>query len=278
MRTTLLTALLLLSAYALFLKIGPTPVEARTQSFGQDNLVAMEHYFSLSRQPEVVLVGTSLGRKLDLRQDAPCTYNLAMGGGSVSTGLAAVAKGERKPRLLLVEINIPAGDVDQTLIDLAARPLLRVSAVFRTENMPANLAYSYVYQLKKDKADPPVVEAVFQNALALQRSTFSKSAAPDNLAIRMDQIRKRVQALEASGVRVIFFELPVNPELEQTPLAVQVRDAFKRTFPDNTLVGHEELSRGQLPHTVDGIHLDTREATAVAAGLRPYYEKACGSR
>jgi len=278
MRTTLLTALLLLFAYALFLRIGPTPAEARTQSFGQDNLVAMEHYFRLSRQPEVVLVGTSLGRKLDLRQDAPCTYNLAMGGGSVSTGLAAVAKAERKPRLLLVEINIPAGDADQALIDFAARPLLRASAVFHTENMPANLAYSYVYQLKKDKADPPVVEAVFQNALALQRSTFSKSATPDSLAARMGEIRKRVQALEADGVHVIFFELPVNPELEKTLLAVQVRDAFRRTFPDNTLVGYEDLAQDRLPRTVDGIHLDAREAAAVAARLRPYYQKTCGSR
>jgi hypothetical protein len=277
MRTALATAAALLLAYALFLRLAPAPAEVHTQSPWQDNLSALERYLRSSAAPPVVLVGSSMGRKLDFGADATCVVNLALTGESSLTGLAALVRSQHQPRLVLVETNVADRELNLALLDAAANPLAAMAPVLLTANKPANLAYSYLYQLKKDKSDAPAAESVWRNALDLQRGVYSRPLAAQGLARRIGQIAGYVREIERRGARVLLFELPVHPVLEETPLARQVRDAFRAALPGSEWISHEELSGPMAIRTLDGIHLESREAAAVVERLRAHYRAACAA-
>lgn len=275
MRTALALCAALLLAYAAFLRLAPPPAQSRMQSAAQENQDVLERYLRLSEPPPVVVLGSSMTRKLDFTADAGCVMNLALTGESSLTGLAALARLPRKPRLVLVEINVADREPDERLVKAAAGPLIRLSPVFLTANKPANLGYSYLYQLKRDKSDPPVTEAAFHGALDIQRSTYARPLEPQGLERRIAYLAQRVQELERAGSRVALFELPVYPELEQMLLARQVRSALRGRFPANEWISHEELAAGRAIRTLDGIHLDSQEADGVVRQLRAHYAAAC---
>jgi hypothetical protein len=274
MRTALALCAVLLLAYAAFLRLAPPPAQRRMQSAAQENQDVLERYLRSADPPPVVVVGSSMARKLDLTADT-CAANLALTGESSLTGLAALSRLPRKPRLVLVEANVADREPDERLVAAAAGPPIRLSRVFLTANKPANLGYSYLYQLKRDKSDPPVTEAAFRGALEIQRDTYARPLEERGLERRIAYLAQRVQELERAGSRVALFELPVYPELEETPLARQVRSALRARLPDNQWISYEELAAGQAIRTLDGIHLDSREAAGVVGQLRARYAPAC---
>ena len=142
--------------------------------------------------------------------------------------------------------------------------------------MPVNLLFSFVYQLK-GSATPAFDATLLANGLTVERDIYANEIAPDLLAANMHMLRNQVSALEASGTQVIFFELPIHPDLEQTPHARQIRAAFIAVFPIERLITSAELSRGIKVRTIDGVHLSIDEARFVSSALQTHHRMACSA-
>ena len=76
-----------------------------------------------------------------------------------------------------------------------------------------------------------------------------------------------VARLERAGVRVILFEMPVNPAIEPSPLSRQLRQAVREALPGRPLLSARDLAAGHQFTTMDGVHLAAAEAAIVAGQL-----------
>jgi hypothetical protein len=280
MRNSSLLALLFFVAYGIFIEFGPKPAQTKTQSMWQNNQLQIEEFFRAEKTPEVVIIGSSLAERLDFKRDSSCIYNMALGGDSALTGLSALARSERIPRKVFIEINVPERGINKDLIDKATGVLPKLSSIFYIENMPINLLYSFLFfrlQTKKSNIAPEANEAVRQNALSVQRQSYSQTLTSETLAKNLAEFRAIVSALESKGAKIIFFEMPVHPDLENTPRAVQIRTDFKHAFPINQFIGFDELSNGLTIKTGDGLHLIPDEAKNVVLIFKGYFKGACNT-
>ena len=259
MRNSIISAGFFIVGYGLFLAYGPKPAHAKMQSQGQSNRYMIEKYFrdvqADATRHEVVLVGSSLAKRLEFDDDSKCVFNLAFDGDAALTGLNVVAHAPVKPRLLLIETNIPERVSNSDLIEKASGFLPRISAIFHIENVPVNLAFSYVSSMKKEKTSLVVNESVRLNALATVSLGFKETIPSDLLDKNMAEIKRLVREIEAGGTQVVFYEMPVYTELEGSPRLMQIRNIFSNAFPNNQFVNYRQLAKGSVMRTVDGAHL-----------------------
>jgi hypothetical protein len=277
MRNSLIIAVILCVIYSIFLEFCSRPVKAIMQSQRQDNQYAIEKYLRDSRvgitQHQVVYVGSSLTKRLDFDEESKCIYNLSLSGDSALTGLRVVANSNFSPRLLFVEINVPERSSNQDLIKSASGFLSQLSSVFYIENMPINLVVSFLSQLKKPEKE--VIESVRLNALAMQVQQYKVPLSADTLKKNMDEFNRLVKHAELKGIKVVFFEMPVHPDLEYSPRALQIRKAFKSTFPNQKFLQFYEIAKDVNIKTIDGLHLSMDEAKFVVENMKMYSYDVC---
>ncbi len=279
MRNSLLIAAVLFLAYSLFLAYGPKPAQAKMQSQWQENRYALEKYLrdikTGATKHQVVYVGSSLTTRLDFADESGCVYNLSFNGDSALTGLSAIANSAAKPRLVFIEINVPERGINRELIAKASGFLPQLSTVFHIENMPVNLVISFLHSVKKDKSHEAANESVRLNAIAVQAKGRQGTLPPDILNNNMAEFSRLVKEIEASGTKVVFFEMPIYRDLEYTPRAVQIRNAFQSNFPGNQLISFAELARGRSIQTVDGLHLSDDDVKVVTSNMRVHFKDIC---
>lgn len=280
MRNSLIIVAILFFVYALFLNYGPKAAQPKMQSQWQSNQYCIEKYLRDSKvnpvRHKIVFVGSSLTSRLDLTEEFGCVYNLSLNGGSALTGLSVITHSTARPRLVFVEINVPERGVDQDLIAKSSEFLPQVSAVFHVGNMPVNLAtsflYSFIYSLHKSKPFRDVNEFARLKGIA-ERSKNDISPLPtDTLKSNIAEFSRLVKDIESKGTKVVFFEMPIHPDLELYPRAVQIRNAFKSSFPNYSLLSFTELAEGSTVKTTDGMHLSDNEARNVVRNLREYID------
>ena len=255
------------------------------QSQWQDNRYAIETYLRDSKtaitQHAVVLVGSSLTKRLIFEEDSRCVFNLAFNGDSALTGLSVIANSYKPPRVAFVEINVPSLGHNQELIAQSSGLLTQLSAVFHIENMPMNLATSYLYSSRNRDADRDVIEVtepVRLNAIAHQVPRYKNTLPSGILNKNMSEFDRLVRVIESKGTRVIFFEMPIFQDLEYSPRAVQTREAFHGTFPNHEFLTYQDLAKGETIKTSDGLHLLRNEAKNVSSNMREYFNDFCTTR
>jgi len=278
MRIPLAVTAALLLLYSAFVAYGPRPSEARFQSGDELNRHVIERFSRHAERAEVVFVGSSMTARLGEAVASPCAFNLALGGDSAATGLSVLTRTKAKPRLVFVEINVPERASNPRLADEATRVLPRLVPALATENMPANLLFSFLVQYKPTHSDPVVIDAVLATALAVQRNVYAREIDATMLSTNMQFMKSQVTLLESAGTRVVFFELPIHPSLENTPRALQIRSAFASAFPGHRLLSSVELARGIGIRTIDGVHLSPGEVSMVADRLRRANDQVCPAK
>jgi hypothetical protein len=276
MKLSLLVAAGLLLLHAAFVAYGPRSGEPRFQNQEQQNRYIIERFFAQPAAQDVVYVGSSMAARLSLGGTPPCTYNLALHGESSLSGLAVATLRKARPRLVFIEINVPERKPNLALIDKANGPLARHFSLFGVENMPVNMLFTYLSRLKGNGNGTPTLDArLLANGLTTERDVYSHEIPRSLLSENMLILKDQVDGLKAAGTRVVFFELPIHPSLEQTPRALQIRAAFATTFPTDRMIASTELSRGISIQTIDGVHLAPSEAAAVEMALQTYAGGAC---
>jgi len=142
------------------------------------------------------------------------------------------------------------------------------------ENMPVKL-FSAASQYKPTPEGQAVDDLVLGRALAVQRDVYAHEIPAPQLATNMEMRKSQVGRFEDSAIRVLSFELPVHPDLENMPRAQQVRAAFVAGFPARRLLGSAWLAGKVRIRTIDGVHLALNEAASVSDTLRQACAGAC---
>ena len=260
-----ITAALSFTAYAAFVQFAPFTVPV-VQNQVDTNMMRAQNF--LRARPQTVLVGSSLTFRLPPALLEPQVSNIGMVGGSSLTGLAIVDGSGQRPRLVLVETNLLERPLDQPTIDsqlrFPERFLRDHLRVFRTGYDPANLLWfgltTLTHQVNAEFVVTPEAARAF---LAEQRKY--KSHPPDSATFhqRLNQAAALVASLEAKGIKVGFFELPIDKALANSPADTFIRREVAKAFPPGRYCWLD-LGVQAGAHTLDGVHLTTPDAAIVA--------------
>jgi hypothetical protein len=259
------TAALSFAAYAAFVQLAPFSVPV-VQNQIDSNMMRAQNF--LAAPPATVLVGSSLTYRLPEKVLGPDTANIGLMGGSALTGLSLVDRSGERPGLVLIESNLFDRPLDQQAVDaqlrFPERILRRYFRVFRTGYDPANLLWRALTGMTHQTEVEAVLTPQAARAFYAEQQQF-KARPPEVQLFRhhLQQAQAMVASLQAKGIRVGFFEMPIDPGLSGSPADTMMRRAIAKVFPASRYCWlHLQVPGGA--HTVDGVHLTPEDSALVA--------------
>lgn len=264
--------------YALFLRLVKVDWDT-TQHLANGNRIKAERFaFGSDEEASTVIVGSSLAYRLAMDSFPSGTANLGFGGLSIYDGLELIRRSGRRPRRVLIETNVLFREPDRVFLDALFQPgLYQLRAqvpMMREENQPSGVLFGWLkqrflagrgaQQTDDDAAGPSPV------MLAEHRAKYAVVPADSIQSRFLAMLAEGVGDLERNGAEVVFFEMPIEQELADSPLAAKGRALIAARFPGNRFL----LPEGSGWRTTDGLHLTKADAArcsgwlARAAGLR----------
>lgn len=276
-RKSLLVTGLVFAIYAVF--IGRIrPHWSVSQHQWQDNQIKAEKYLYDPQSTHSVLVGSSLAARLD---SLPDVYNLAFGGQSLFDGLALVTRQAHSPRTVYIEMNVVNRVEDVNFTQALTNPVLgrakQSVLALRADKQPLAVLgehlQMYLQGLRMRFASPAAAAApagsvnpLFDTMLKNQVHDYAQLPAPELMQSQFSKLRTAVAALEQRGVRVVFFEMPMDAHLCDAPKSVAIQAAFRRNFPASRF-GYLPRPKCSDYQTTDGVHLNKESADRYTAVL-----------
>ena len=275
---SIVTALILCSAYSVIayrnLDSAIRPLNQR-----QGNLVKCQEYvFRDCESAEHIITGSSMAYRLRDEFLPPSYYNLALGGQSSFIGLELVNRSPSTPKVVFVEMNTVLRSFSTSLIDgIFERPNYDVKKnVLITRDKfqfipflinQANQCFSKSdAQTKSTNSDPKIDQATLRKRVDLQKASYSKLPSQEKMQWGFDRLDKSIAALENKNIRIVFFEMPMHPELRDSKLFSTLRKQLSERFPPSEY----QYILVQEPRnftTTDGLHLIDSSAKKMAEYL-----------
>jgi len=281
----------LYSISVLFVKDRPWffPVEHQWQ----ENLMTAQEYIYERQDSRIVIVGSSMSRMIEQESLPADCFNLSLIGRSLYEGLVIIRRAGARPDIVLAKTNVTLRDLDGRFINGLFNPVL---SVVRKRFPPLRAAYSPIRLLqgslrvsrtilarkfprvsrpasnspdpgfqkvspKIAKPDTKPVNRESVREMLTGPPAGSKNESPDSgeMQARLGELKREIDCLIKEGANVVFFEMPVHPQLYASARAVAERAAFRRTFPPSeyTYLRDPECERY---HTTDTVHLDSDAA------------------
>jgi hypothetical protein len=226
--------------------------------------------------PDVVLVGSSITFRLHEDYFAtPRLRNLAIAGGSPVTGLEIVSNQQQLPRIVLVEANVLSRSIDTALVEKYSSkdriyPLFFApvkTAVAAYENWlhrpptHAQVSLALNQLLKQPPSD-------FDNHVYMERARQQQDTEDPTVNAQMNakRIEELKRSIEQRGAKLLLFELPYSPQIEDARASKITRDIVHTEFPNPDQWLHLDYPRPQLRWS-DSVHLDERSAVIVAQSI-----------
>lgn len=244
----------------------------------QIHRVIGEDYLLRPDVPNAVMVGSSLTAVLPEIALSP-VYNLALSGGSVITGLRLVSESGRYPKTLFIEVNVLMRDADEGLLyELLSPTWLQLKTwcvACRTRNQPATVLLSWLSLLRASHVPPQERDRLAMQTVrneqrfrVLLGNQLAKSNQPPQsreLGHSLESMATLVKNIRQAGTRVVFVWMPMDDDLNASPLYDGVFHAAREKFPEPEyawLVFNEKGFR-----TSDGAHLIYPDARRVAEAI-----------
>ena len=277
----LLILIFLLSLYHT-LTVGKVLPSSEGISIEETNYVKVEKYVYHDSKIDVLLVGSSRTAKLDPQYISDDAANLGMRGLSSATGLELVKKTKLKPSIVLVEINDTIGRQDEDLIKSLFNPFnyyIRLYfPMFRTEYRPVSVFIQAVRNFL-EKADIISLEEIDQQRINIEfRETIVKEAIQDNdqplsedakATLRRDaeSIKSQIKSIEDGDVRVVLYNVPGDPRIDNTMKQRQEQEFMRTLFPPKKFEWLPEPPAREW-NTSDGTHLISNDAKVFTEFIR----------
>lgn len=264
--------LLLAAAYALFLKLVNVDWDT-TQHLANGNRIKAEGYvFAPDDTSATVIVGSSLAYRIELDSLPAGTSNLGFGGLSIYDGLQLINRSGKSPARVLIESNVLFREPDKQFLNALFEPglyeLRRELPIMREHNQPSGVLYGWVkktlLQQRDGSEQNDTVRSPNQMMLAEQRHSYAQTPADSTVQRFMRLLLDEVKALEQRGVEVVFFEVPIDRELERSQLSELSRSLISEHFPT---VRFLRMSQEIVWRTTDGLHLDKPDALRFSGSL-----------
>ncbi len=243
------------------------------QSDFQRNMMNADQYIYSDQEYKAVILGSSLAYRMPT-DSLPGFYNLALSGMSVYDGGAVLLSRKTLPKTVFMEINVIQRPKSEPFSQEFESPVYvffkRIFPALRTENQPVILIKKAIDQIKaslrpKLESKSPTKKAarniylpdrLFKPLLAMQIKDYSNR--DNTLANKaMVSLKQLVQKIEARGSRVILFEMPVNPVIQQSPKATLIRNLVAKNFANHQFIPFPKATF----KTRDGLHLAQKEVS-----------------
>lgn len=292
-KKSLIVVSLLLISWSILIKYNPFSI---SQHQWQDNIITAEKFMFDNDSINNVIVGSSLARRLQM-DSIPHFYNLSFGGQSIFDGLNIIETKNILPKRIFIEINVVMQAENTTFNEIVTSPVLNTLKsnvnIFRADKQPlAYFGYKAITPLvdlffgkilfrirDKIQVEFGVIKKntisnsdsiLFNKMLSMQKKNYSTHI--DNLLIekQFSLLFKHVKLLESKGVTVVFFEMPVNHQLQELYAIKFIRNKIIKEYPNNIFI--------QLPNskfifkTTDGIHLTKEESKIYSSYFRKSVE------
>ncbi|AKF24358.1 hypothetical protein YH65_02315 [Sulfurovum lithotrophicum] len=246
-----------------------TPKITHYQNQWQRN-TAVAQEFIYSPKAENIIVGSSLSARLNPTLLPPTFFNLSFSGGSVLTGLEIIKKTGYIPKRLYVETNLIFRFKSTKMINTLFYPVWwRVKAylpALQEKYQPLNVLLSKSFCSKQNSQTParpkgPKRYRDSKRDINIQRFNLMmkqrKAAYAKPLNTRnLKAVKRLIHYFEKQGTQIVFFEMPIDPELANTPQAQKRRAIIKSIFKDPWL----PLPDYTQYVTADGHHLTHKSA------------------
>ncbi|NJN27700.1 MAG: hypothetical protein HC819_17900 [Cyclobacteriaceae bacterium] len=276
-RISIITAVSLILLYNLYLiLIFDDKIEIYAQNISQDNLIKVQEYLFAEKQPEIVIVGSSLAAKLDMNQ-LKGFFNLAFRGRSIYDGFNIIMDRKGKPNIVLVEYNailkppslsIFNDDIFGKIDRVIKSNIPSQRAKYQPVNLVISMAYMYISESKRhndnhsiesDSDKSSLIEEdkirVNENALVMEEEIPDDSVFKSSFTLLKDY----VEHLKKQDIQIIFFEMPVNEAICDSEAHRKIRSMVKENFPSDEFfyIKPDECSKYT---TKDRIHLTEESA------------------
>lgn len=283
-KKSFIVAVLLFIFYSIFVAV-VIPGRSASQHQWQDNIIkAQKFIYNDTAYYNAVVIGSSLSCRL-VMDSLPQTYNLSFGGQSIYDGLNILSHMDKLPGNIFIEMNFALRNESRDFTAALNSPLLyypkKLFLSLREDKQPLVLLGTLLnnkfesFVLPRLKPLPHTTEKkasgtnqeMFTTMLQLQVADYSMLRDEAYINDCFDRLGKSVSRLEKRGVNIVFFEMPVNKELNNLPKATSIRSRFYQQFPV-TKYSYIPIPAGMEYKTTDGLHLSKEEALAYTLHLR----------
>jgi len=234
----------------------------------QGNVIRAQRYlYGSDGSWSSVIVGSSLANKI-VATNLPGYYNLAFDGLGNFDGLNVLVQSKHLPKTVFIEMNEAlrrqSSSLSASLFTPGLSQLRAALPFLREDSEPALLLRRVIEARKRDMPlagtnDMMMNTVVFNSQLAYLVELDSHIPDADVIRQCFDQLSSYVNELNKRGVSIVFFEMPVDTNICQSPRAKAIRAAFYEHFPTNLFryINQPDCAAYQ---TSDGMHLPPTQA------------------
>jgi hypothetical protein len=265
---TLLMALAMMVTYDCLIRSGLIP-EGSGSSMQKANCAKAEAMCLSPGSPEVVAVGSSiLCCVLDAAPDSKIC-NFCFQGGSALDGVGILQATNKKPRLLLVEVQSSGAGAQESLqhevLSAHRQWLIRFSPVFRTAYSPSSVLMTVLKSLSGRDRQPK------RNVAALNLLTETRDDLPSAEKLKanslfLQRLKTAINQLRHQGVRVFFVEVPQDKLFCAGKRILSLRKMAHEAFPEPEYCWIATREKRDWL-TTDGVHLDRQDAAIFASEI-----------
>lgn len=256
--SALLQTLFIMITYDMLARFQCIPANSG-QNLLQENVIRIQNYVHQGITPEVVIVGSSLATRIQQDILPSNTYNLALSGGSVWTGLEVIKRSGKIPKIILLEANDPlVRDIDSSILNTIFHPisfhLQKLSPIFRDAYQPVGVLARYLktrtkHNFVKDQKLPP---AIYAQALNKSLTTLGTPFPGTQITETAKKLRSVINDMESQGAKIFLFEMPLDPKIVNTPAIHNFSLELHRQFEARYWLPTLPVSNFE---TSDGLHL-----------------------
>ena len=243
-----------------------------------NNYITAQEYIYDQADAGVVIVGSSLSMRLYRDLLPRETFNLSFGGLGPFDGINIVLGANTYPRALFIETNSLTWNSDpefdraivspwlmtprRWMISLRdfARPVTLVKDYLRTG---IDRPWSFLFgNFAREMQAAPLngnTDIIFDRLLADQKRRYHAKLGKNMQANLIRKLSADVAALEQRGIRVAFFEMPLNPALCETSFETAIRTLVRTQFPAEP---YFRVGDCNAIKTVDGLLISDLNSTS----------------
>ncbi len=283
-KKSIIIAVVLLLAYEAFIRFMPVQWDTSQNDKSANIINAQNFIYNVSGkaiQNDTVIVGSSISRKLVTEMLGKNFVNLAFNAWSSYDGLQIIKRTGKKPACLLMEMNVVGNQTLQQDIVNSLSPLSyypnTVFKSFQLQNQPVGLFVGAVKEQLKAKMEAMRMkkrenQELYNYNLKLEKDKLINVLPDTVLTARFTVLKTMVDELKKENIDVVFFEVPFDAELENTPTLLANRKYFQQYFP-NTEYKYIALPPVNDYVYSDGIHLSVQSAPVFTNYLKTELQK-----
>jgi hypothetical protein len=275
-RKSIIVAVVLGLSWSMAISFLPESMVTGQTTWGENLIAAQNYLFGDVSKNDMVIVGSSLSENLLVREiSGHKVHNLGLSGQGPLDGLNVVLAADRLPGYVLVEMNVimeaPNEQFEQVLLASSTNWVRKYVPALRQRYQPVGVFKGLVSD--RSTADPTsqsgeLLEDRPVNQLSLETKIIDYASPVPKTEIQavLKELQARVQWLEERGTEVVFYEIPIHPQLCAAPKAVAIRTGFKEVFlpAKYTYIDQPDCSSFG---TTDGHHLGQKSTARYSVWL-----------